>query len=188
MRRYDEVLREVASLRLRTAGVVSVTDVVCPHATCPPVIDGVLVRDWDPNNRHTSTGLQMGMRLYEIEGVRFARVRFLPSDHLNCWGLDFLAVSQADYRRLYKIALRCRDEEEPPSPAPVLPQEQLDQLWNNTIGYLERANLERINHVQLVSGTGDRMRVDHEGTVLERARMMVEEISSHEATELATIG
>jgi hypothetical protein len=45
------------------------------------------------------------------------------------------------------------------------------------------ANLERINHVQMVSGTGDRMRVDHEGTVLERARMMVEEISSHQATE-----
>ena len=107
-------------------------------------IDGVLVRDWDPNNRHTSTGMQMGMRLYEIEGVRFARVRFLPNDHLNCWGLDFLAVDQADYRRLYKIALRCRDKEEPPSPPPVLPQEQLDQLWNNTIGYLESGNLERI--------------------------------------------
>lgn len=46
-----------------------------------------------------------------------------------------------------------------------------------------QANLERINRVQLVAGTGDRMRVDHEGTLLERARMMVEEISSHEATE-----
>jgi hypothetical protein len=46
------------------------------------------------------------------------------------------------------------------------------------------ANLERINRVQLVCGTGDRMRVDHEGTLLERARMMVEEMSSHEATEL----
>ena len=45
------------------------------------------------------------------------------------------------------------------------------------------ANLERINRVQLVCGTGDRMRVDHEGTVLERARMMVEEMSSHQATE-----
>ena len=107
-------------------------------------IDGVLVRDWDPNNRHTSTGIQMGLRLYDVQGVRFARVRFLPSDQLNCWGLDFRAVSRADYRRLYKIALRCRDQEEPPSPPPVLPQEQLDQLWNNTIGYLESGNLERI--------------------------------------------
>jgi hypothetical protein len=47
-----------------------------------------------------------------------------------------------------------------------------------------QANLDRINRVQLVCGTGDRMRVDHEGTVLERARMMEEEMSSHQATEL----
>ena len=47
-----------------------------------------------------------------------------------------------------------------------------------------RASLERINHVQLVVGRGDRMRVDHEGTLLERARMLSEEIRSHEATEL----
>ena len=47
-----------------------------------------------------------------------------------------------------------------------------------------QANLDRINRVQLVCGSGDRMRVDHEGTLLERARMLEEEISSHEATEL----
>jgi len=46
------------------------------------------------------------------------------------------------------------------------------------------ASLERINHVQLVVGRGDRMRVDHEGTLLERARMLAEEIRSHQATEL----
>jgi len=46
------------------------------------------------------------------------------------------------------------------------------------------ASLERINRVQLVVGRGDRMRVDHEGTLLERARMLAEEIRSHEATEL----
>jgi hypothetical protein len=44
-------------------------------------------------------------------------------------------------------------------------------------------NLERINCVQLVVGRGDRLRVDHEGTVLERARLMEEEICSHAATE-----
>jgi hypothetical protein len=47
-----------------------------------------------------------------------------------------------------------------------------------------RASLERINRVQLVVGRGDRMRVDHEGTLLERARMLAEEMRSHEATEL----
>lgn len=46
-----------------------------------------------------------------------------------------------------------------------------------------QANLERIQAVQLVVGRGDRLRVDHEGTLLERARLMLEEIRAHEATE-----
>jgi hypothetical protein len=107
-------------------------------------IDGVLVRDWDPDNRHTNPGFQIGMRLYEVDGVRFARVRFSFNDRLNGWGLDFVAVDRKDYARLYKAALRCRRDDEPPSPPPVLPQEQLDLLWKNTIGYLEGPNLERI--------------------------------------------
>lgn len=47
-----------------------------------------------------------------------------------------------------------------------------------------QANLAAINRVQLVVGKGDRMRVDHEGTLLERARMLAEEMSAHHATEL----
>lgn len=43
--------------------------------------------------------------------------------------------------------------------------------------------LERINQVQVVSGRGDRMRVDHEATLLERARLMEEEVRAHRATE-----
>lgn len=46
-----------------------------------------------------------------------------------------------------------------------------------------QANLERINEVQLVAGRGDRMRLDHEGTLLERARLWEEELCSHRATE-----
>src|SRR4051794_32966219 len=46
-----------------------------------------------------------------------------------------------------------------------------------------RCNVERINEVQLLVGTGDQARVDHEGTLLERARLLVEEIRSHDATE-----
>jgi hypothetical protein len=107
-------------------------------------IEGVLVRDWAPDNRLTSPGAQIGMRIYEVEGIRFARVRFVHNDRVNSWGLDFVAVDQKDYRRLYRIALRCRRDNEPPCTAPVLPAEQLDQLWRNTIGYLEGANLERI--------------------------------------------
>jgi cell division protease FtsH len=107
-------------------------------------IEGVLVRDWDPDNRRSSPGLQIGMRLYDIEGVRFVRVRFAHSDTLNCWGLDFAVVDRKDYRRLYKLALRCRRDNEPPCAPPILPQDQLDLLWKNTIGYLESSNLERI--------------------------------------------
>jgi cell division protease FtsH len=107
-------------------------------------LEGVLVRDWDPDNRRTNPGVQIGMRVYEIEGVRFVRVRFHYNDQTNTWGLDFVAVDTCDYRRLYRIALCCRRDSEPPSPPPVLPQNQLDLLWNNTIGYLEGGNLERI--------------------------------------------
>ena len=46
-----------------------------------------------------------------------------------------------------------------------------------------RAVLEQIEGVQLVTGRGDRTRIDHEGTLLERARMLGEELSSHDATE-----
>jgi hypothetical protein len=102
------------------------------------------VRDWDPDGRQTNPGAWIGLRLYEIEGVRFARVRFTHHDNVNCWGMDFVAVDEKDYLRLYKIALRCRRDDEPPSPPPVLAQEQLDLLWQNTIGYLDGKNLDRI--------------------------------------------
>jgi len=46
-----------------------------------------------------------------------------------------------------------------------------------------QANLERINQAQRVVGRGDRMRIDHEGTLFERARMLEEEMCAHAATE-----
>jgi hypothetical protein len=107
-------------------------------------VDGVLVRDWDPDNRRLHAGIQLGIRLYDIEGVRFVKVRFAHNDQHNGWGLDFIAVDKKDYRRLYKIALKCRRDFEPPSQPPVLAAEQADLLWKNTIGYLDPANLRRI--------------------------------------------
>ncbi len=47
-----------------------------------------------------------------------------------------------------------------------------------------QSNLERINAVQMVVGRGDRMHIDHEGTLLERSRMFAEELCAHQATEL----
>jgi hypothetical protein len=107
-------------------------------------IEGVLVRDWDPDLRRVGPGIQIGMRLYEIEGIRFVRVRYQHNDRANCWGLDFAAVARADYLRLYKRASQCRDEDEANCVPPVLPKDQLDLLWKNTIGYLEGENVERI--------------------------------------------
>jgi hypothetical protein len=46
-----------------------------------------------------------------------------------------------------------------------------------------QGNLARINNVQVVTGRGDRSRVDHEATLLERARLTMEEMSAHRATE-----
>jgi hypothetical protein len=107
-------------------------------------IDGVLVRDWDPASRSLNPGVQLGLRLYDIDGIRFVRVRFAYHDRRNWSALDFLAVDRKDYAPLYKIALHCRRDSEPPSTPPVLPPEQADLLWKNTIGYLEPANLRRI--------------------------------------------
>jgi hypothetical protein len=107
-------------------------------------VDGVLVRDWDPDSRRSDLNVRLGMRLYEIDGVRFVRVRFNFHDRRNWSGLDFLAVDRKDYPTLYRAAVRCRRDAEPPSLPPVLAPGHLDQLWRNTIGYLDRANLSRI--------------------------------------------
>ena len=107
-------------------------------------IDGVLVRDWAPEGRRYHPGVQLGVRVYDIDGVRFVRCR-MPHETGRHWsGLDFFAVGRTQYLKLYRIALRCRRDDEPPCTPPVLPQEQLDLLWKNTIGYLEGPNLERI--------------------------------------------
>jgi hypothetical protein len=107
-------------------------------------VDGVLVRDWDPDNRRQRPGLQLGMRLYTLEGIRFVRVHFAYHDRRNWGALDFVAVDRKDYRRFYKLALRCRRDYELAQPPPILPPEQADLLWKNTIGYLEPSNLRRI--------------------------------------------
>jgi hypothetical protein len=107
-------------------------------------LDGVLVRDWDPDSRALNPGCQLGLRLYEIDGVRFARVRFAYHDRRHWGGLDFIAVDRKDYGRLYRLAWRCRQGSEPPADVPVLAPEQAELLWRNTIGYLEPANLRRI--------------------------------------------
>jgi cell division protease FtsH len=107
-------------------------------------IDGLLVRDCDPDNRRISPGTTLGARIYHIEGIRFVSVHFAHSDWYKQQGLEFLAVDRKDYHSLYRIALRCRRDFEPSLPPPILPRAQAELFWRNTIGYLEPANLRRI--------------------------------------------
>ncbi|HVK14402.1 MAG TPA: ATP-binding protein [Gemmataceae bacterium] len=107
-------------------------------------LDGVMVRDWAPDNRRLYPGIQLGARLYELDGVRFVRVRFGHDNYRNAWGFDFMAVERRNYARFYRLAVKARRDREPPCRPPVLPKDQLDLLWQNTIGYLDRTNLARI--------------------------------------------
>jgi cell division protease FtsH len=106
-------------------------------------LDGVLIRDWDPDFRRLWPGLRFGARLYSVAGVRFARAVASVTDN-GSQGYDFFAVSRADYRRFYRAAVRCKKATAPPGPPPVLPADQFDTLRANTVDYLAPANLKRI--------------------------------------------
>lgn len=106
--------------------------------------DGVLIRQWEAD-KPRRFGFQLGLRFYEIQGIRFVRVCFPFDNGKNHQAFNCTVVDRKDYRRLFQIALRCyRELEEEPSPPPVLPPEQADVLWQNTVGYLDTSNLNRI--------------------------------------------
>ena len=48
---------------------------------------------------------------------------------------------------------------------------------------LHQSRLAQIERVQVVAGIGTQAKVNHERTLIERARLMAEEIQSHQATE-----
>jgi hypothetical protein len=81
-------------------------------------LKGVLIRDWDPDLRVGHTRLPFGMRVYQIEGVRFVEVN-VTFDCNRC-GDVFTVVDRRDYRKLYRIVLRCRKEQEAPVEPPVM--------------------------------------------------------------------
>ncbi len=154
LRRFAADHRHLLRVAAKAAGFAAPVAVDLDEFSAPVVkaarkvrlvpVDGVLVRDWDPDNRRTNPGINLGMRICELEGIRFVEVRFNYDDRRWGEGLDFVVVDQKDYRRFYRIALRCRRDAEPLLPPPILPPEQAELLWQNTIGYLEPANLRRI--------------------------------------------
>lgn len=115
-------------------------------ATRGPVrpIDGVLVRDWNPDFRRTWMGVHVGMRVYQIQDIRFVKVRFRPHTDLEWGGLMFCAVARKDYHRLYRLGVQLRrDQGEAPLP-PIMAPEKFRTLCDNTIGYLDRGKLSQI--------------------------------------------
>ena len=110
-------------------------------------IGDVLVRDWDPDNRRTGIGTQLGARCYRIGSVKFVRVSYPYSYNVEGPIVEFLVVARADYGRLYRAALRSRRGSEDCTRPPILPDTQREALWKNTIGYLDESNLRRIREL-----------------------------------------
>ncbi|HJT79241.1 MAG TPA: ATP-binding protein [Gemmataceae bacterium] len=155
LRRYTAEHRYVLARVARAAGFADPVAVDLDEFAAPLLraarkrellpLDGVLIRDWGPDNRREEAGVLLGARLYEAEGIRFALVRFPYNAQPNAWGIfNFTVVDRKDYRSLYRLARRLSRVVEAPNPAPVLPADQLDVLWKNTIGYLDPDNLRRI--------------------------------------------
>jgi hypothetical protein len=107
-------------------------------------LDGVLIRDWDPDYRKFWPGLRFGIRVYEVEGIRFVRAFAGVSEEVHDHGYNFFAVARADYTRFYRTAVRLRRQGKPPGPPPVLPPAHVAILRRNTIDYLDPKNLKRI--------------------------------------------
>ena len=64
----------------------------------PLPFDGVLIRSWEASYPQVADDILLGMRIWEIQGIRFAAV-VLNRDHRPCKGLDFFAVEPAIMRR-----------------------------------------------------------------------------------------
>jgi cell division protease FtsH len=110
-------------------------------------IDGVFIRDWDPNFRRIWPGSMIGLRLYHLDRLAFVRVYAANAANRRCAGYNFLVCDRADYTALYRKARILHKQTAPPNPPPVLPPEIETKLWQNTIGYLEPKNLDRIKRL-----------------------------------------
>jgi hypothetical protein len=104
---------------------------------------GALVREWVTRS-HASPGTPFGVRLYALDGVPFARVVATVHTDYDYDAYNVFVVARADYVRLFRRVLRLGRQKAPAGLPPVLPDEQLDVLRQNTLGYLDRKNLKRI--------------------------------------------
>lgn len=107
-------------------------------------LDGVFIRDWDPDFRRIWSGMNLGLRLYHLDAITIVRATAGCAAGRYGAGYDLLVCDRSQYRALYRRAIELRKRTAPPNPPPVLPPEIETKLWQNTIGYLEPKNLDRI--------------------------------------------
>jgi cell division protease FtsH len=110
-------------------------------------LDGVLLRDWMTGGRHHFPGTQFGIRLYKANEACFARCIATVREDYKSETYDFFVVNRNDYVKLFRIAVRASRERGPGESPPVMFAEQLETLRQNTIGYLDRQNLSRIEEL-----------------------------------------
>jgi hypothetical protein len=110
---------------------------------CLP-IDGVLVRSWDPAPGVNQPRIHFGMRVYHIHGIQFVHISYYYDERQVYQLMSLTVVDRRDYLALYRIARRCRRDDEPPTQKPILPAGYDVTLWQNTIRYLEPRNLRII--------------------------------------------
>jgi len=118
------------------------------HAVRGPLvpIDGVLTREWVGGNKRYWPGAQFGIRQYTLEGIRFARC-VAPAGGQGTNAFDFFVVGRADYLKLFRHAVKSQRTKQPEGQPPVLPAEQIEVLRQNTLGYLDLKNLNRIKEL-----------------------------------------
>lgn len=102
-------------------------------------IDGVLLF----RCRRREDRVVLGLETFELDGLRFAVVRFDEvCNEGRVEAYNFLAIERDDYDRL-----RARLERgEPETAPPILAPGQLELLVQNSLGFLEPANLKKIRH------------------------------------------
>lgn len=110
-------------------------------------VQGALVRDWSRHGRSYSPQIDLGVRLYAIEGINFAVACFMLDHYANNAGYQFTAVDRKDYLRLYRIAWRLYNEPMKETEPPVLDDDLFARLRRNTIDYLDKNNLKRIKEL-----------------------------------------
>ncbi|MCS6864791.1 MAG: ATP-binding protein [Gemmataceae bacterium] len=115
------------------------------NATPGPLspIRGTLVRLWTTRSKFYPN-TTFGIRQYTLEGIRFARCVANGDPSYDHNGYDIFVVARADYVKLFRHVLKLSRKNNLTGLPPVLPEDQLEVLRQNTLGYLERNNLKRI--------------------------------------------